>query len=74
MIGLAWAFVALVLACVYAICAALINGTDPYAAAAVLLLASAGIAAVHHLEYQRACRRAAGRDRVWARRDREAGA
>lgn len=59
---------------VIAICGAIITGTNPYTAAAVLLLAVAGIVAVHQLEHERRCRIAAGRRDVWARRDREAGA
>lgn len=57
----------------YAVCAALINQTNPYLAIAVLAVALAGIVDEHQTEYRHRLGMAAGRADVWARRDREAG-
>jgi len=65
--------VVLVLGAIYAVCAALINQTNPYVGVALLATALVALADDLHQEYVRDCARRAGRAGVWARRDREAG-
>lgn len=53
----------------YAVCSALIHQTNPYLALVGLATALVALADDLHQEYVRDCARAAGRARVWKRRD-----
>ncbi|MDV6979609.1 hypothetical protein [Mycobacterium intracellulare] len=64
---------ALAILALYAVCAALINQTNPYLAIVVLVVALVGLVDEHQTEYRHRLHMAAGRADVWARRDREAG-
>lgn len=57
----------------YSVCAALIDGTNPYLALAMLATALFALAEDLHEEYVHDCELAARRAGVWSRRDREAG-